>query len=256
MTATVAQFYEQQGAEIGSFLLGRHKRAAELLRKHASTRPHTLLDIGCGAGVSTVFYRDAVGGPEVKGVDISAPAAAAARARGVDAAVVNLDREDLPFDANSFDATICGELLEHILDIDHLLDEIHRTLMPGGLVAFTTGNLAAWYNRIALLLGWQPYFGGISYRHNVGHPHLWGLRPRGGSGRLRPVTPRALRELLTLHNLRVEEMTAVSYLEGYRADALPVRLLGAVDRLAARVPGMGGDIVCVARKVDGRGARG
>ena len=243
----VKEFYEQYGDRIGSFVMARHVRAAELLSECAGGRPVSFLDVGCGAGASTAFLIDHLNVTQAYGVDISEPAVAAARARGIEASVVNLNEEDLPFENGSFDLIFCGELLEHILDIDHLLDELSRCLRPGGAAVFTTANLASWYNRIALVLGWQPYFGGISYRHNVGHPRPPGL-PRVGAGRLRSATPRALRELLQAHNFHVAKLQTVPYLEGPLFRSGLLRLVHVLDVLGSKAGGLGGDIVAVAEK--------
>jgi len=40
--------------------------------------------------------------------------------------------EPLPFDDNSFDSTLCLNVLEHIYDTRFVLDQMFRTLKPGG----------------------------------------------------------------------------------------------------------------------------
>lgn len=53
-------------------------------------------------------------------------------------------------------------------DPDHMLDELYRVLKPKGICILITPNLAAWFNRFALPLGYQP--GGLdaSLRYYVG----------------------------------------------------------------------------------------
>jgi SAM-dependent methyltransferase len=51
-------------------------------------------------------------------------------------------RRNLDDVAELYDVVIAVEVLEHIKDPDAALDTIHRVLKPGGLLLFTTGNLA------------------------------------------------------------------------------------------------------------------
>lgn len=48
--------------------------------------------------------------------------------------------EDLPFDDESFDAVICRETIEHVLDEKDAWAEITRVLKPGGYLHMTTPN--------------------------------------------------------------------------------------------------------------------
>lgn len=48
------------------------------------------------------------------------------------------DGSEIPLPDRSFDCAIATEVLEHVTDIDLLLREIHRILIPGGVFFFTT----------------------------------------------------------------------------------------------------------------------
>jgi SAM-dependent methyltransferase len=50
--------------------------------------------------------------------------------------VIDADRR-WPLDDASFDAVLCTQVLEHVVDIDHTLSEIRRVLRPGGRVIIT-----------------------------------------------------------------------------------------------------------------------
>ena len=66
------------------------------------------------------------------------------------------DVTKLDFPDNYFDFAFFGELFEHIYDLPAFFAEIKRVLKPGGYLALSTPNLAAWYNRILLLFGKCP----------------------------------------------------------------------------------------------------
>ena len=86
-----------------------------------------ILDLGCGDGVLTEKLVEA--GASVLGVDASDTMIQAARARGIDAHV--MDGQSLPFDAQ-FDAVFSNAALHWMLDGEAVADGVFRALTPGG----------------------------------------------------------------------------------------------------------------------------
>lgn len=86
-----------------------------------------ILDLGCGDGVLTEKLVEA--GAEVVGVDASDTMIAAAKARGIDAYVV--DGQALDFDAE-FDAVFSNAALHWMLDGEAVARGVFRALKPGG----------------------------------------------------------------------------------------------------------------------------
>ena len=86
-----------------------------------------ILDLGCGDGALTEVL--VARGAEVVGVDASEAMVAAARARGLDARVV--DGHDLGFDAE-FDAVFSNAALHWMRRPDAVLAGVARALRPGG----------------------------------------------------------------------------------------------------------------------------
>ena len=100
-----------------------------------------VLDVGCGEG--TLTQQIAARGAAVIGVDSSQDMIDAARARGLDARLV--DAEALPFD-NEFDAVFSNAVLHWVRDHDALLTGVARALRPGGRFVAEFGghgNIAA-----------------------------------------------------------------------------------------------------------------
>ena len=86
-----------------------------------------ILDLGCGDGALT--EKLAALGCQVLGVDASPEQVAAARARGMDARVV--DADDLPFH-EGFDAVFSNAALHWMPRPDAVIAGVWRALVPGG----------------------------------------------------------------------------------------------------------------------------
>jgi SAM-dependent methyltransferase len=105
----------------------RHElRERLLLDLFLSADPATRVLDG-GAGQGTLSRRLTELGFEVTSVDV-APAAAH---------VLEADLTSLPFESESFDAAVLGEVLEHIEDDRQALAEVHRVLRPEGVLALS-----------------------------------------------------------------------------------------------------------------------
>jgi 2-polyprenyl-3-methyl-5-hydroxy-6-metoxy-1,4-benzoquinol methylase len=174
-----------------SILPSRVKVILKLLKNR---KIENILDIGCGNGLFSSLIGNYLGTKKIFGVDVSLEAVNEAKKR-ISASIVNIDNSDLPFDGSFFDLVICEEVIEHVLDTDHLLLEIKRVLKNGGLCILTTPNLSSWYNRGLLVFGYQPYNCEVSLYHNVGKIFK---RWDSGSGHIRCFTEKALRDLVEL----------------------------------------------------------
>ena len=102
----------------------------------------TVLDLGCGGG----FMSEALAkrGATVIGVDPTDAAVVAARAHAGDEGLAIDYRlgsgEAIPLGDRSVDCVVCVDVLEHVADVDRVLDEIARVLKPDGLFLFDTIN--------------------------------------------------------------------------------------------------------------------
>jgi methionine biosynthesis protein MetW len=115
-----------------------------------------LLDVGCwnGGFLTRVERRGCY--RELVGVDVVAEGVAAARARGFDAQVVDLNGDPLPFPDAHFDGVVHLAVLEHVFDPYSMIREIHRVLRPGGELVIAVPNVASLTNRLRILFGRIP----------------------------------------------------------------------------------------------------
>ena len=115
-----------------------------------------ILDLGCGEG--TLTEKIVAAGAMVVGIDTSEDMIAGARARGLDACVMNA--EQMTFE-REFDAVFSNAVLHWVGDHDAMLSGVHRALKPGGRFVAEFGghgNVAAIQVAIRSVLarrGWE-----------------------------------------------------------------------------------------------------
>jgi SAM-dependent methyltransferase len=173
-------------------------------------------------------------------LEISKPAALALSSSGVNVVIHDASSRSLPFPDSHFDIVIASEVIEHLLDPDRFLDEVHRVLNPTGVLALTTPNLAAWYNRIILLAGLQPVMTETGTEWNLG----WGtLRPRTRPvGHLRLFTLKSLLEFSEYHGFAKKRLRGLPMEVGIGSNFLTTGL----DRVFSVLPSLSSGILLVA----------
>jgi trans-aconitate methyltransferase len=157
---------------------------AGILEKLAPGAGERILDLGCGDGALTERLIER--GARVVGVDASVDMIAAARARGIDARV--MDATALTFEA-AFDAVFSNAVLHWIHDQDAVLTGVARALVPGGRFVAEFGgytNIAAISVALRAVLGHRQ----IPYTRHWYYP-----------------TPAAYSALLERHGFTVELAT-------------------------------------------------
>ncbi|MGC4892638.1 methyltransferase domain-containing protein [Micromonospora sp. DT31] len=187
-----------------------------------------VLELGCGP--RGILDPATLPGPLVLADVAGTALGAARRAAGGQAPAVRLDAtRELPFRAGSFVGLLAGELIEHVYDPLALLRECHRVLAPEGLLVLTTPNLAPVQDRLAFLTGRAPR------QVDPLHPYLW--------LHIRPFTASLLRR--TLRRAGFTPVALRSNEVGWR---LPGGRWVASRRLARAAPGLGGSLICAARR--------
>lgn len=99
--------------------------------------PQRILEIGSGFGYLTYALRRA--GHDCHGIDLCAPAVAAAR-RDFGDFYSATDLMRMPDDGPAFDLIVATELIEHVPAPPALLAKAHGLLKPGGRLIVTTPN--------------------------------------------------------------------------------------------------------------------
>src|ERR687895_2487361 len=103
-----------------------------------------LVDIGCGGGLLAPH----VDGYRHVGVDLVESALALAAQHGV--VPVQADAHALPLADQVADVVVAGEILEHVPDLERVVEELARVLRPGGTVIIDTIN-DTWLARFGLV---------------------------------------------------------------------------------------------------------
>ncbi len=200
----------------------------------------TLLDIGCGDGIFTKQLAKIAGVNHIDGIDISQKAAAIAQKNGIDVRVIDVDETDFPYHSSSFDLIYCGNLIELVADADHLLQEIFRVLKKDGYLIMSFPNICAWGSRIAICLGYMPFYSRVSTHYDLGK--LASRTTKGEStGFIRLFSLDAFKKITSLYHYKI------SGIWGTPANCLP-KYLTVIDRFLAYFPSLACQIVAVIQK--------
>jgi 2-polyprenyl-3-methyl-5-hydroxy-6-metoxy-1,4-benzoquinol methylase len=80
--------------------------------------------------------------------------------------------EIFPFRDNTFDLVFAGEVVEHTINDDDFLSEIHRVLKKGGVCVITTPNLVSLGNRMLMMFGKLPRFSYSEFHYRIYNQEL------------------------------------------------------------------------------------
>jgi SAM-dependent methyltransferase len=229
-------FYEARKTDIG-FVDARLRLVTKLVLQ---TNAQRVLDAACGRGTLLSNLRSVAPGIALAGCDISPDSAAHVRKLGFEAASSNLE-DSLPFEDESFDCVVLGEVLEHLIDPDRALLNVARVLRRDGNLVVTTPNLASWFNRLLLLAGIQPIATETSLQVNLGrkHPALGQWKPT--QGHLKLFVKGALCEMLAANGFVVLQFLGAPYNQ-----PTPFSV---IDRALAYLPSLASNFVVLARNL-------
>jgi len=110
-----------------------------------------ILDIGCRWGdVTNEIYKK---NKNIIGIEFVSKFVKMARKKYPHIKFKVGDAQKIPFDNNSFNTIFIGEVIEHLINQEKAIKEIHRVLKPHGELILSTPNIASLRCRIKLLLG-------------------------------------------------------------------------------------------------------
>lgn len=220
------------------------RKAAQIilnLIKSEIKEKDNVLEAGCGNGEFASILKK-IFSVDITGMEISESGIKKAKSRGVNVIRADLQNK-FPFKNEEFDVIFSGQVIEHLYNPDFFLDECFRVLKKGGKLILTTPNLAAWFNRIIFLFGYQPFFMetstidktvGLSFTRKL-------TKERQVAGHIRVFTLRALKDILTLHKFQCEKI------KGYSGEYFPI-WMQQVDTVFSYVSTLASNIYIVARR--------
>lgn len=146
----VPQDYYQKGIEKNLLQRIWHRGKFNAIISLIDKEPNNILDVGCASG--WFLYKIASRYPKAKctGIDIYKKAIDYGKKRYKSLNLIYADAHNVPFPDNSFNAVICTEVLEHVVDPGKIIREIKRVLKPEGIaiIEMDTGNILfriVWY---------------------------------------------------------------------------------------------------------------
>ena len=132
-----------------NFVFGGNERV-ELFKNWIGTGK-TVIDFGCRDGSLTKHF---VEGNSVVGVDVDREALDICKNQlGIKTIWLDVNDEELPFEDESFDMAVAGEIMEHIYYPDIFLKKVRRILKKNGIIVGSVPNSFRLKNRIKFLLG-------------------------------------------------------------------------------------------------------
>ena len=110
-----------------------------LKRRFPDAAPRSILDLGCGAGIQTIAFKEAFPDAEVWGVDLSAPFVTFAHTWAEDQGIAinyrQADARHTGFADGQFDLIVSHILFHETWHdiVPAIMQEAHRLLAPGGI---------------------------------------------------------------------------------------------------------------------------
>jgi SAM-dependent methyltransferase len=213
-----------------------------LCERYGDLSGKRIIDLGLSRGLLLERFRR-YPGAELGGIEIDPKETEHARARGleplqhfVNVFDGNVMTARLPYQDGSADVVLAGEILEHVVDTEGFLREIHRTLAAGGALVLSTPNIFWAKNRARLLAGRYP--DALEYRSRYG----------ADFGHVRIFGPDQLRALLDETGFTDIEVIGNRIGPISTVVSTPGPVARALDRLADRYPSGSETLIAFARK--------
>lgn len=227
------------GNKTGASMAKKGDNAVRSRIKEISFSPNKkVLDVACGISTLGKTFSN-----EIYGFDMNPKAVRTSQKNGIKARLGNVE-ERWEYPDNYFDIVIASHIIEHVINPDQLILEAKRVLKKDGLFIIATPNLAAWFNRILLFFGVQPFFTEVStIDKTLGLKFTRKLtKLRSPLGHLRIFTTGSLTDILSLHGFKILKTSGVEFI------AFPP-ILRFVDKFFNHIPTLASTIVIVGKKM-------
>ena len=161
--SSVKEFENKRWREGDQAFVFRHAKALEMVEKGQK-----VLDIACGDGLLLSALSQK--GVRASGVDISEEGVKKCREKGLNASVVDVATENLPFADGTFDTVVMLDVLEHVYAPETLLQEAVRVSKK--YIIISVPNFNSLPARLQVLRGGVPE----NNRPNKGHVYWFNYR--------------------------------------------------------------------------------
>lgn len=134
--------YYEQGFKINLLQKIWHGEKWKILEDLLEKNSRRILDVGCASGHITYKIKRLIPKARVVGIDVSKMFIDFAQKQYPEVEFICSDAHKLSFRARAFDAIVCTELLEHVVNPKKVLREIRRCLKDDGslIVSMDSGS--------------------------------------------------------------------------------------------------------------------
>jgi 2-polyprenyl-3-methyl-5-hydroxy-6-metoxy-1,4-benzoquinol methylase len=117
-----------------------------------------ILEIGCGEGQFLLALHESFPEAELTGIDFQFHPEHKARLEAAGIGLIVGLAEDAAFSENAFDIIVTNQLIEHLWDIDRVLQACWFALRPGGILTIETPNANGYDRRPFRSGAWGLYY--------------------------------------------------------------------------------------------------
>ncbi|HKZ22259.1 MAG TPA: class I SAM-dependent methyltransferase [candidate division Zixibacteria bacterium] len=132
----------------------RSQQRAEIAYEILSQKRGKLLDVGCGRGLNSEFFKNA--GFEVEALDVSPQAVQLTKSKGVKAFLFDIEHERI---REKYDAILCLEVLQFVVNPTKVLLNLRQALNSKGEIILSLPNEFHLQRRCDILWGKLDFIG-------------------------------------------------------------------------------------------------
>ena len=164
MDLTPAYLQDAYSSKPEAYFISARTDFVSLLPTSASAR---ILELGCGNGATGALALGEGKCAQYVGIEMFEPQAREAQQVLTHVHVGDVAKIDLPYASGHFDALICSEVLEHLVDPAEILQKLVKLVRPGGIVLASSPNIAHYRIILELIKGKFDYsdYGAMDRTH-------------------------------------------------------------------------------------------